>query len=201
MALDLTWVPSHAQARRRLKVEAYRQNPAWSGSIVTNAFGLRAIDQRFIQVQIPEVGLDNTFEMQKWSFDPMSGNCTLQISLMPSAAYDWDAVTEEGTAPAATNTSGGADVESPASLEASASGDVINASWDAPEQLSLTTTADWRVHDGSITDEDAVWTPMIVTGLTAQSGSLSTGSYDVRVRYTDPLGVAGPYSFVRSIAV
>lgn len=200
MALDLTWVPSHAQARRRMKIEAYRQNPAWSGTIVTNAYGLRAMDQRFVTVQISELGLDDVFEVQKWSFDPQSGNCTMQIALMPAEAYAWEAETEEGTAPNATATTE-SDVEVPDGLDSDVTDGVITATWDAPDQPSLDAHAQWRTHDSGVTDADATWTDMTITGNSAVSGTLSADDYDVRVRFTDPLGFPGAYTYLRSITV
>lgn len=200
-SLDLTWVPSHAQARRRMKVEAYRQNPGWSGTIVTNAYGLRAIDQRFVRVQISELGLDDVFEIQKWTFDPLSGNCTLQISLMPAEAYAWDAATEEGTAPVSDEVTSSGSVESPAGLDSDVADSAITVTWDAPEQPSLTAEADYRTHDSGVSDADATWFPMTVIGLSAVTGTLAADDYDARVRFIDPGGQLGAYSFVRSITV
>lgn len=201
MSLNLTWVPSHAQARRRMKVESYRQNPAWSGSIITNAYGLRAIDQRFVRVQIDELDLDDVFEVQKWSFDILSGNCTFSISVMPAEAYAFDAETEEGTAPNATDTEAGDAVESPSDLDVEVVGSSLVASWSEPTQPSLTAEAAYRVHDGGVTDADAVWTNMLVSGLTANSNPLAADDYDVRVRFIDPGGALGSYGYVRSVTV
>lgn len=204
-SLDLTWAPSHAQARRRMKVEAYRQNPGWSGQIVTNAYGLRCIDQRFVQVQIDELEIDDTFEVQKWAFDPLSGNCTLQIAVMPAAAYSWNAATEEGTPPGASATAADTAVEQPeemaVDIQGSSPANILVAVWDTPQQLSLTPECDWRTHDDAVTDEVANWYSMIVSGGGARSGQVPNDTYDVRARFIDPGGAMGEYTFVRGINV
>lgn len=200
MALDLTWVPSHAQARRRMKVEAFRRNPAWSGTVVTNAQGLRVIGERFVRIRIPELDLDDVFEVVKWSFDVLTGNMTLAVSVMPAEAWAWDPETEEGSPPSSAGVAN-VDVESPEGLVAVEDSGALSATWDAPEQPSLTAAAAWRIHDGGITDDDATWTAMDVAGEAAVSATLAADSYDVRVRFTDPLGRPGAYAFARNVVI
>lgn len=99
ITMDLTWCPSHAQARRRMKLEAYRLNPEWIGTIVTNAYGLNAIGERLVRVQLSELGLDLVCERISFNFEPSTGRCLIGIRSMPQAAFDWDEATEEGTEP------------------------------------------------------------------------------------------------------
>ncbi len=198
--LDMPWCPSHAQTRRRMKIEAYRQNPEWSGQIITNAYGLRAIDQRFIRVQVDELGLDEVFEILRWQFDVMSGNCTFDISAMPAEAYAWDATLEEGTAPAADDAPAPVDVEDVENFDVTDDGTVLQAIVDAPVQPSLVVEFDWRIHDGGVTDDDAVWTPFtIIDGFwSGYSEALDPDDYDIRARFVPPSGPPGAYSFIRS---
>lgn len=198
--LDLTWCPSHAQSRRRMKVEGYRQNPLWSGGIVTNAYGLRAIDQRFVRVQIGELGLDEVFEIQRWQFDVMSGNCTLDVCAMPAEAYAWNADLEEGAAPAIDGSPAPEDVEDVAGFLVTDDGTILQAVVDAPTQPSLVVQFDWRVHDGGVADDDAVWTPFtVIDGFwSGYSESLPPDDYDIRARFVAPSGPPGAYSFIRS---
>lgn len=99
--LDLTWVPSVSQARRLMKraymraVGATDQIP-WNGTITTNAAGLRAMDERFINVQCDELGISGAFEVGQFTLDPAAVTCDIQISAIDASIDDWD-VSEEGT--------------------------------------------------------------------------------------------------------
>lgn len=102
---DLTFnmAPSHGQARRLMKLAAYRANPSWVGSFQCNLRGLAAFGERFIRITYPLFGIDEVFEVVDFRFDLGEGGIlstvTLQVQSMPEAAYDWDAVTEEGDEP------------------------------------------------------------------------------------------------------
>lgn len=200
LALDLSWCPSHAQARRRIKIESYRQNPLWSGQVVTNAYGLRAIDQRFVRVQIAELALDEVFEIQRWKMDLMSGNCVFDICAMPAEAYAWNATEEEGNAPAANSVPVVDEIEGVTGFLVTDDGSVLQAIVDAPVQESLEVQFDWRVHDGGVTDDDAVWFAFsIIDGFwSGYSEALGPDDYDIRARFVGPSGPPGAYSFIRS---
>lgn len=108
-SLNLDWCPSQSQARRRMKVEAIRQNPEWQGSIVTNAKGALLLGQRYVRLQISDLELDTTFYIQKSNIDLLNGICTFDLSAFPSTAYDFDPIphgsgvftSEEGVSPEA----------------------------------------------------------------------------------------------------
>lgn len=97
-SLDLTAVPSHSQARRLMKRQAVREAADWRGSIRTTAAGFRAFDQRYINVVITDLGVSETFEVGKFTFDPVQLQCTLEIASVGSEIDAWDPTTEEGTA-------------------------------------------------------------------------------------------------------
>lgn len=97
LALDLTWCPSHNQARRMMKVQYQKQNALWRGTIVTNLYGLKAMDERWIRLQLAEVdGLDIVVEISKFTFDPSGPSCTIEFFSVDETLYDFDAATEEG---------------------------------------------------------------------------------------------------------
>lgn len=97
--MDLTWCPSHAQARRRMKLEAYRLNPEWVGTIVTNAYGLNCLGERLIRVQLDDALIDDVFEVTSFTLETLAGRCVIGIRSMPEAAFSWNADTEEGEEP------------------------------------------------------------------------------------------------------
>lgn len=99
--LDLSWCPSHSQARRLAKIAMAKRNPQWAGTIVTGPHGLRAFNQRTISATIAELGIEDVSFLLA-SFQPSEGldRVSLGISSFDAAAYEWDAATEEGDAPA-----------------------------------------------------------------------------------------------------
>jgi hypothetical protein len=97
MALDLTQVPSMTQARRLMKRAYKRAANGWRGTIVTNLWGLKARDERYIHLVLPDLLIDHDFEVMSYQDDMLQ--VTLEISQIDSSIDDWDPATEEGTAP------------------------------------------------------------------------------------------------------
>src|SRR5690606_1429385 len=95
--------PSHSQARRLMKLEAYRANPSWVANFQCNLRGLAAFGERFVRIQYPAFGINSVFEVQDFRFVIGEGNIlqgvTIQVQSMPQAAYSWDPAQEEGDAP------------------------------------------------------------------------------------------------------
>lgn len=96
--------PSHSQCRRLMKIEAYRANPNWVATFFCNIKALKVFGERYIYIDLPELGIDNeAFEILDFRFDigenGILRGATIQAQSMPPAAYTWDEDTEEGTAP------------------------------------------------------------------------------------------------------
>lgn len=98
MNLELTYCPSHAQARRRMKIESYRQNPEWQGTIYTNAKGLRLLGKRYARFVITDCGINETFFIKRSNIDLQKGICMFNVISFPAEAYCWDPI-EEGVSP------------------------------------------------------------------------------------------------------
>lgn len=96
LAMDLMWVPSHSQARRLMKRAAKREMATWRGKIRTNLAGLRAIDERYVRLEIASLGLSGTFEVSHFELDELG--CGLEVLAVDSSIDDWDPATEEGQA-------------------------------------------------------------------------------------------------------
>ncbi len=77
--LQLTWTPSHGQARRLMQAVYERAQAKWSGQIITNLAGLRAFDERYIRLQIGELGIDETFEVDHYTLDLARLEVTLEV--------------------------------------------------------------------------------------------------------------------------
>ncbi len=106
MSLNLDWCPSQSQARRIMKVNAFRANPEWQGTITTNGRGALLLAQRYARFQISDLGIDTTFFLQKSNIDLLNGICIFDVIAFPAAAYDFDPIpgsgvytSEEGVSP------------------------------------------------------------------------------------------------------
>jgi hypothetical protein len=100
----MTNVPTHSQARRLMKLMAARANPNWVGTLTCNALGLAALGERFIRVEIDELGISETFEVVDQPQFIVGDGSVLQgvkisVASLSSAAYAWDAAEEEGEGP------------------------------------------------------------------------------------------------------
>lgn len=98
--LTLPMVPSHSQARRLAKIAMAKGNPRHRLTITTDLYGLLAIDQRIIVLQIEELGIDTTFLVTSFVENGDGQTCKIGLSSLGPEAYDWDPATEEGVAPA-----------------------------------------------------------------------------------------------------
>lgn len=98
--LTLPMVPSPSQARRLAKIAMAKGNPRHRLTITTNLYGLLAIDQRIITLQIEELGIDTTFLVTSFVENGDGQTCKIGLSSLGPEAYEWDPATEEGVAPA-----------------------------------------------------------------------------------------------------
>ena len=204
--VDLLWSPNHSQTRRIMKILAARANPDWVGEITTNAYGLNVMSERWINVQISELGIDESFEVTKHTFEPSTGTCVIGIASANKQMYEWDAETEEGTAPAPSQ-SGGSQVilDPPENVQA-----FVQRNDNEPTEIVIICDtggglleAEYRVHDSGVDDEDADWFPFDDSGFSSSivhSGGIEDDVYDVRVNFTNN-GVKGLYEYVRNITV
>ncbi len=97
--LGLLEVPSHSQVRRLMKREAVRAAAPWRGTIRTNFYGLKARDERFVRLEIAELGIATSFEVTKHLLDVARGECELEVIAVDETIDAWTPATEEGTAP------------------------------------------------------------------------------------------------------
>ena len=79
---------SHNQAVRVCKAEARRSRPRYRATATIKLIGFELIGQRFVRVQISEIGLDQTFEIQ--SLTRNAGGQTWTVSLTSAVASDFD---------------------------------------------------------------------------------------------------------------
>lgn len=204
---DYFAVPNHAQCRRLMKLMAYRLNPAWSGTLTLNNRGFAVMGERFITLQLSELGIDQDFEV---TGDPeiILGDentvigVRLSVSALSSDAYDWNAATEEGTAPATGDVSLDSAVEDMSNLSASVEQRTVSGSqkvavavisWDAPVNTGLKPQVEIKLSSGS----DATWQGLNIATDQDQTetGVLIDGEdYDIRGRFISPAGLEGDWT-------
>ncbi|MBJ6986950.1 hypothetical protein [Devosia sp. MC521] len=207
-SLDLLCVPSHSQARRVAKIYTHKSNPVWTGTIVTNFYGLNAIGEETLTIKFGPMGIDTTFAITGLQIlDDLTG-VQLQLSSLSPTAYAWDAALEEGTpSGVAPGTGGGTSLPLPTSITAATEQVAIDGSlvgvrlivgWTRPPREALGVHAQYKK------STESVWQDM----QTADDRSFATsalvddgGTYNYRVRTLSPAGSPGSWSSVGSITV
>ena len=191
--IDLSWVPSYSQARRLMKVEYYRKNPACVGQFATDMHALNGFGEQYVTLTLSEMDvLAQDFEVKSFEINPGEGTCSLSLSAFDSTvAYAWDPATEEGDAPPVPDMSSpDSSIEAPENVTGTPSsrtistgtnGVVLVIGWDAPARVDLRANAQYKLH--AATD----WLPATVSndGTGAETPLLQDGqTYDVRVQFT-----------------
>jgi len=184
-------VPSHGQMRRLMKLQINQRNRAWTGSIVTSLVGLKA---RFpkgdgvhtIRVQYEDLGMDEVVEVmghevvaEKSADGAIKWKCAIQIASIDSSWFDWDELTEEGTAPAEPERAAVQGTPTP----------VIASLVEDVGPIAVVTVTDISRPDLELDAEIRAvgasnFSSMLETDLRAESGVLvAATNYEVRVRY------------------
>lgn len=102
--LEFFCAPSHSQCRRLMKIAAWRANPNWVGTITCNLRALPVMGERFVNVVISELGVNETFEVLSTQLlidRTILTGIEIQMQSFSAGAYDWT-TGEEGSIPAAT---------------------------------------------------------------------------------------------------
>lgn len=96
-------IQSHAHARRLAKIIFDKHTPRYQGTVVTTLKGLECYDQRWIYLSCADFGIPFDeplpFEISEWALNVDNMTVVMTIQSVNPARYDWDAETEEGTAP------------------------------------------------------------------------------------------------------
>lgn len=197
LRIELPWVQSHTQCRRLMKRQYLRASAEWTGTIVTDMYGLLAAEERYIYVTIEELGIDSeSFEITSYSFNPANMTVEIGISSLTSAIDVWDPATEEGTPPGASvgytdsGISAPTDVGTSILYNSSIDGVYAVISWDSAWS-SATYEAQYK------RNSDTAWTSIgVSTGQTsAVTGILDEGAvYNFHVRAFAPGGTASDFT-------
>jgi len=194
--IQINMAPSHSQARRLMKLEWYRSNPAWVGTFTCNLRALAAFGERFVRIQYPLFGINSVFEVHDFRFILGEGGIvqgvTLQVQSMPSEAYQWD-TSQEGTAPVSDRTEVDDEIPVPSAPSVSfGDGPVANLTFSPTGSLILFYKVRWKKTTDS-TWEEAGPLPNDATSFTTPILAAST-EYQFQLSYITEKGVKGAWS-------
>lgn len=202
---DFTFAPSHGQARRAAKYRIEADNPAHEIILLCKPSALRAIFERWIDVDMAELPVVH-WRLRKWSLNPLTGEVLLDLASFNDAALaTWDEDTEEGAAvalPAEPTTDG---IPTPSIISVVGSGVQVTqvdfaagiaGSWTAPASPGLEAEVEF-----SVANANAWRAAPVAAGATAVAISPLTdgGAYDVRVRFRASDGTPGDWATVEDV--
>lgn len=184
-SFDLPFVFRHDQARRLMKRKIYQLNPEWSLDLAVDFNGIELFGERVCRVVYPPLGIDGTFRIESVAPDGEAGFARILVKLASIAdeAFEWDALTEEGTAPAIAPSTSETDApQTPTGLAALVGNDGGNIrallTWNA-RTTGKRQDAQWKL------SSDTAWTSVTVDRDTREYtiDALTNGAnYDFRVR-------------------
>jgi len=93
------YVPSHSQARRLAKIATLKANPDWSGSLITNLYGLKLVGESMMDLNLSELDIASSFGVGSLR---IFGGTSVEVNfaMLTSEIDDWNPATEEGDPPA-----------------------------------------------------------------------------------------------------
>lgn len=99
MVAECYGIRKHNHARRIAKILFYKMNPAWVGTLTCTLHMLQGWDHRWIRIKYPDRLIDEDFEVVGNPVRNDDMTITIQVQSMPSLAFDFNAVEEEGVGP------------------------------------------------------------------------------------------------------
>lgn len=206
--LDLPWVQSATQARRLAKRKMNRLTQELRGQIVTNLYGLNALGERYLQLEITENAslASLVVEVAKVEIDLANLQVTFDWVAADANIDDWTPATDEAT------TSTGAAGPSPTALsaptitavspvyEASAGGDTgarleVTVSAPTEAQADVSWLLRWRLqgatdwHEATFSDIADGSSVTLMTGFVT-----ATGNIEIQAAYRTSSGTISPWS-------
>lgn len=203
-------INNHYHARFVAKNKAAKLGARWQGKVRTTLYGMKAWDQRFIRLTIPELEIfDESFEVD--AIETVDSDMTVLINVISMSAADFAPLTddEQGTPPVNPDDIEPDAVEIPQNvtvvvtqrvISSGQSIPVITLSWDEPDDDSL-------IPDVSISPADAEdWKSLYLDDddrKVEATDLVGDALYDLRVRFREPSGELGTYVLkenVRAVA-
>ncbi|HUB63146.1 MAG TPA: hypothetical protein VL996_01640 [Methylocella sp.] len=86
--LELAFVPSDWQAYRLAKIYMAQNNPEWLLTLTTTIAALDALGERFVNVEIDELGISDSFLIKKFDISGDLRTCTLTLASLHADTYN-----------------------------------------------------------------------------------------------------------------
>ncbi|MQX46605.1 phage tail protein [Sinorhizobium medicae] len=194
--IQLNMAPSHSQARRLMKLAAWRANPAWIATFQCNLRGLAAFGERFVRINYPLLGINSVFEVDDFRFVIDEGGLlagvTIQVHSMPATAYSWDPDQEQGDAPVSENSETDDEIPVPDPPTVTFVGMAAELSFEPSPSPILNIEARWKRTNQSTWTESGV---LANTASTFTTPALQENvEYEFQLRYVTERGLEGNWS-------
>jgi hypothetical protein len=201
-----TWVQNNGQARRLAKRRMSRLAAEMRGTFTTNLYGLKALGERYVRVQISEISAlnDVVVEIVGAELDLSSMRIVFSWIVADENIDAWNPATEEGDGPAtATRTAVVALVAptiedvTPFFESAGTGGEGVRLALDVagPDREDLTWFVRWRV-DGGVSWNEAQYTSVVWgTSIQLETGFVTANDdLEVEAAYSIGSGDISPWS-------
>lgn len=201
-SVSMTWVHSHAQARRLAKRTMARHQARLRGTMSVSLYGLRILGQRWVAIQSDAITdlADLVVEVSRCRVDLGNARVTFDwISVNPNEIDAWDAATEEGTSPPGIY---GSVTSAPTGLNLSNLGSLrLRARIDTPDYPSIRYRVGYKLGAGAEQFKDFT-EPLIDRRLVYLDVPVSSaGTYTVRVAFINTDGTVGTYTGTSTVAI
>ncbi|MGK9168035.1 hypothetical protein KXR53_17130 [Inquilinus limosus] len=199
--IKLRFVPSEGQAQRIARATLKRGNPSWAGRIRGTLALLDAWGERWVRLQLAELGIDQIFEITSMRLDRTTMSVEAEVTSY-DGWWDWNPLKDEADpAPIPKEDEAEEDMPEPTGITITIDHRAINGqtyaavgviSWDPPPRSVFVGQARYR-------PKTPLSSPWIL--LTAEqdanrveTGALADGQiYEGQVRFLGPRRTAGPW--------
>ncbi len=206
---EYAWTPSHSQARRLMKLRAYRLDPEWIMTVNCRLGAIAAFQEPFVTVDytIGPTRIFGTFEIDTFTWNMgdkgVLRSFTIALRSIDAAAYEWDPLTDEGDAPITVDVEVDRSIPAVTGFGASVARRNISGNDVAYAVLAFTrTNPSLSVQVRGKKTADTVWTTTTVpqTDSTIDFLLMDDGiQYEFQVRHVTSTGRGGDWGPVPSI--
>jgi hypothetical protein len=197
-AIKVRCSPSEGQTQRIARAVLLRSNPKWAGRVRGNLALLDCWGERWVRLQLSELGIDQIFEITGMTFDRTTMTAEINVVSYENW-YDWSTANEQDPAGVPADLPGTGTPAAPTGVVATVDHRPVDGattiavavvSWNPPSSSSVNAQGRWR------TVPDGDWQLVSVNpGQTSfETGTLADGvNYVAAVRFMYPRGSASDW--------
>lgn len=210
--LSLSWVQSNGQARRLAKRRMSQLSAPIRGTIRTNLYGLRALGERYLRVQVPDLAVMANIVVEVTGVEIDIVQMTLTFSFLAADPNidEWNPATEEGPGPTSGDRAGSDALTAPTvigtpvafyeSTGAGGDGVRIRIVASGPDRPDLSWQVRWRVEGGVSWVEAGSADLDPGAGVTLETGFVPADTLvEIEAAYTTGGGSLSPWSETETV--